>query len=215
MNVQEIKATVEKKKAMLEAPENAWPLPPDVATWETADEAALKAETKELLAHAAAQDAAREKAAARSAEIEKELAALKEEAAKLEAEVAAEEKHLGDAMDRADELTAVTAGAAATALVAGPGGPGGDETQALERAAMRKKRTAEVADLVAGNQEHAEAAEYFSAMTECCEVLGGVKILSCDEVPVDSPLKALTASAAAATSEEEAAKNCSQSQAPH
>ena len=129
MNVQEIKATVEKKKAMLEAPENAWPLPPDVATWETADEAALKAETKELLAHAAAQDAAREKAAARSAEIEKELAALKEEAAKLEAEVAAEEKHLGDAMDRADELTAVTAGAAATALVAGPGG---EETQALD-----------------------------------------------------------------------------------
>ena len=53
VNVQEIKATVEKKKAMLEAPENAWPLPPDVATWETADEAALKAETKELLAHAA------------------------------------------------------------------------------------------------------------------------------------------------------------------
>ena len=102
-------------------------------------------------------------------------------------------------MDRADKLTAVTAGRLRR-RVAGPG-----RTQALD-AAMRKKRTAEAADLVAGNQEHAEAAEYFSAMTECCEALGGVKILSCDEVPVDSPLKALTASAAAATSEEEAAK---------
>lgn len=58
----------------------------------------------------------------------------------------------------------------------------GAEASASPQTGNKKKRSAEVADLLAGNQEAAEAQEWFTAMTQVCEVLGGVTVESCSEV---------------------------------
>ena len=83
----DLKQTIDGKRAALEkrgkencgngdvtaaAPAVVWPLPADVATPETADEASLRAETERCKAHIAAQSQAQELVRAKKAEL-KEL----------------------------------------------------------------------------------------------------------------------------------------------
>jgi len=81
------------------------------------------------------------------------------------------------------ELTSAKESAAAEA--AALEGSFGDAPASGEVVGKKKKRSAEVADLLAGNQEAAEATEWFVAMTQLCEALGGAALESISEIPLE------------------------------
>jgi hypothetical protein len=162
------KLAVAAKVAALRASDQSWraAVPPDATA------ASLHAQADALDAAAAASASAQATAATRGAAARLRLASLAEEREALVAQAAALEARVGANSASAEED--VTDGAnEANCKASGKAGKEG------------KKRSLAVANLVAGNREATDAAEFFAALTGCLEALSGVRVEACEDAADD------------------------------
>lgn len=158
-NVAAAKETVETKVSALRNSDQSWR--ENVAPDATA--ASLHAQANELDAATAASESKRAEATARAEAARLRLAALAEERQSLAAQASALEARVGANSASADSNGAANPEATPKNVKEG------------------KKRSLAVANLVAGNREASDAAEFFAALTSCLEALSGVKVEACEE----------------------------------
>jgi hypothetical protein len=153
------KETVETKVSALRNSDQSWR--ENVAPDATA--ASLHAQAIELDAATGASEAKRAEATARAEAARLRLAALAEERQSLAAQASALEARVGANSASADSH-------------------GAENPEATPKNVKEgKKRSLAVANLVAGNREASDAAEFFAALTSCLEALSGVKVEACEE----------------------------------
>ena len=158
-NVAAAKETVETKVSALRNSDQSWR--ENVAPNATA--ASLHAQANDLDAATAASEGKRVEATARAEAARLRLAALAEERQSLAAQASALEARVG-----ANSASADSSGA--------------ENPEATPKNVKEgKKRSLAVANLVAGNREASDAAEFFAALTSCLEALSGVKVEACEE----------------------------------